>query len=97
MLLDNLSAHKSRRIEAVVAARGCRLWYLPTYSPDYSPIELAFAKVKNTLRRAGARTQVALEDAIAHALTLILPQEAQAFFAHCGYHIRPKVDQWFCS
>jgi len=61
VLLDNLSAHKSRRIEALVAARGCR---------------------------------IALEDAIAQ---LILPQEAQAFFAHCGYRTRPKVDQWFCS
>lgn len=97
VVIDNLSAHKTPRIRALLAAQGCQLWYLPTYSPDYSPIELAFAKIKNALRRAAARTRSELEDAIGQALTLISPQEAQAFFAHCGYRLRPNVDQWFCS
>jgi transposase len=97
VLLDNLSAHKSPRLEELLAARGCRLWYLPTYSPDYSPIELAFAKVKTELRRVGARTREALEDAVAQALTHILPEEACAFFTHCGFRLRPDLAQWFCS
>lgn len=96
VLLDNLSAHKSPRLRALVAERGCRLWYLPAYSPDYSPIELAFAKLKADLRRAGARTREALEAAVAHALTQISPAEARAFFIHCGFRFRPNLDQWFC-
>ena len=97
VLLDNLSAHKSLRLRQLVAARGCRLWYLPTYSPDFSPIELAFAKIKTEVRRAGARTRDALETAVAHALTHILPEEACAFFRHCGFRIPPDMAQWFCS
>jgi transposase len=96
VLLDNLSAHKSPRLHALLATRGCRLWYLPAYSPDFSPIELAFAKIKAELRRAGARTREALEDAVALALTHISPEEACAFFTHCGFRLRLDLAQWFC-
>ncbi len=96
VLLDNLSAHKSPRLRALLAARDCRVWYLPAYSPDFSPIELAFAKIKAELRCAGARTREALEDAVAHALTHISPEEACAFFTHCGFRLRPDLVQWFC-
>ena len=71
VLVDNLSAHTSPRAQAIVAACGCRLRYLPPYSPDYSPIELAFAQIKADLRRAAARTPDTLEDAIATALQQI--------------------------
>jgi transposase len=97
VLLDNLSAHKSLRLRKVLAARGVRLWYLPSYSPDFSPIELAFAKLKAELRQLGARTREALEAAVAQALTHISPQEACAFFTHCGFRFRPDLDQWFRS
>lgn len=97
VLLDNLSAHKSLRLRELVAARGCRLWYLPSYSPDFSPIELAFAKVKEELRRAGARTREALEEAVAQALTHVSSEDARAFFAHCGFRFLPNLAQWFCS
>jgi transposase len=97
VVVDNLSAHKSPRIRELVAARDCQLWYLPPYSPDYSPIELAFAKIKAALRRARARTRAVLEDAIAHALTLISADDARAFFRHCGFRVAPDVGQWFCS
>jgi len=96
VLLDNLSAHKSLHVQTLLTERGCRLWYLPTYSPDYSPIELAFAKVKTELRRAGARTRQALDAAVAQALTHISPEEALAFFTHCGFRLRPDLAQWFC-
>jgi transposase len=79
IVLDNLSAHKSARLREMLAARGCQLWYLPSYSPDFSPIELAFAKVKAELRRTAARSREALERAIGHALKQISPAEARAF------------------
>lgn len=96
VLLDNLSAHKSARLGEILAARGCLLWYLPSYSPDFSPIELAFAKIKAELRRVAARTREALEEAVAQALKQILPDEARAFFRHCGFRLRPDLAQWFC-
>lgn len=97
VLVDNLSAHTSVRARAIVAACGCRLRYLPPYSPDYSPIELAFSQIKADLRRAAARTPEALEEAIATALQQISPTDAQAFFEHCGYRFPPNLDQWFCT
>ncbi|MCG8353906.1 MAG: IS630 family transposase [Chloroflexales bacterium] len=96
VLIDNLSAHKSARVRSLLAARGCRLWYLPSYSPDFSPIELAIAKIKTELRWVGARTREALEAAVAQALTHILPEEARAFFTHCGFRFRCDPAQWFC-
>lgn len=97
ILLDNLSAHKSPRLRELLAARGCRLWYVPSYSPDFSPIELAFAKIKADLRRVGARTREVLEAAVAQALSHISSEEACAFFRHCGFRFRPNLAQWFCS
>jgi transposase len=97
ILIDNLSAHKSVRLREIVAARGCRLWYLPSYSPDFSPIELAFAKIKAELRRQGARTREGLEAAVAQALGHVSSEDARAFFIHCGFRFRPDLAQWFCS
>ena len=75
VVLDNLAVHKVAAARALVEARGCRLLFLPAYSPDFSPIELAFAKLKEALRRAGARTKPALETAIAVALDAITAQD----------------------
>lgn len=85
VIADNLSAHKSQRARELVEAKGARLWFLPAYSPDFSPIENAFSKLKSCLRKAGARTKEALETAIAEALKAITPQDAQGYFQHCGY------------
>ena len=81
VILDNLSVHKGDKVRALVAAHGCRLLYLPAYSPDCNPIELAFAKLKEALRRAGARTKEALLDALASALDAITAQDARCLFA----------------
>jgi transposase len=97
VLVDNSSAHTSTRAQAIVAACGCQLRYLPPYSPDYSPIELAFAQIKADLRRAAARTSDKLQDAIAMALQVISAANARAFFQHCGYRFPPALDQWFCT
>src|SRR5205807_8473340 len=62
VLMDNLAAHKSAKAEEVIQARGCQLLFLPSYSPDFSPIEETFSKLKTFLRRAGARTREALQE-----------------------------------
>lgn len=86
VVLDNLAVHKGAEARALVEARGCRFLFLPAYSPDRNPIELAFAKLKEALRRAGARTKHALEAAIAAALEALTAQDARGWFAACGDH-----------
>jgi transposase len=85
VVLDNLSIHLSPRVRAAIEGRGCRLLFLPAYSPDFSPIEEAFSKLKAVLRRQGARTREALQEAIATALDLITATDALGWFTHCGY------------
>ncbi len=87
VIMDNLSAHKSAKVRDLLEAKGCKLVFLPAYSPDLSPspIELAFSKLKQYLRRVGARSREALETAIGEALKTITPQDAKAYFKHCGY------------
>ena len=69
----------------LIAERGCELLFLPAYSPDYSPIEETFSKVKAFLRRVGARTHEALQDAIGLALETVTAADALGWFTHCGY------------
>ena len=83
--MDNLSAHKSERVRQLIEERECQLWYLPSYSPDLSPIEEANSLLKQLLRRAEARTRETLEKTIAEAIELITPADARGYFAHCGY------------
>jgi transposase len=85
VVMDNLSVHRDPAIKAAVHAAGCLLVYLPSYSPDFNPIELAFSKIKAYLRRLEARTQEALEAALAAAIDLITPQDARGYFRHCGF------------
>lgn len=86
VLMDNLSVHHRPIIRELIEAWGCQVWFLPSYSPDLSPIEQAFAKLKAILRRIGARTLDALYTAIEAALSAISPADALAFFRDCGYH-----------
>ncbi len=85
VVVDNLSAHKGERVRKLVEDRGCELLYLPTYSPDFSPIEEAFSKVKALLRKAAARTREALIEAMGRALDAVAPEDARGWFDHCGY------------
>ena len=85
VVMDNLSAHKGARVRQLIEGRGCHLRYLPAYAPDFSPIEDTFSKIKAYLRRVGARTREALEEAIAQALATVTSQDAHGWFAHCGY------------
>ena len=85
VVLDNLAVHKSARARDLVEAAGCRLVFLPTYSPDFNPIELAFAKAKAALRRAEARSVAAVVDAVGAALAPVTAADARAFYRHAGY------------
>ena len=87
MVMDNLSAHKGVRIRQLVEERGCELLYLPPCSPDLSPIEEAFSKIKGILRKAQARSREALVEAMSRALDAITPWDAKGFFGHCGYRL----------
>jgi transposase len=85
VVMDNLGAHRPKRIRELIEARGCDLLYLPAYSPDLNPIEEAFAKVKHILRKIGARTKEALVEAMGRALGAVSTQDVRGYFAHCGY------------
>ena len=85
VVMDNLSVHKRARVRQLIEDRNCHLLFLPAYSPDFSPIEETFSKIKAFLRRIGARTREALQDAIAQALLTVTPQDAHGWFRHCGY------------
>lgn len=85
VVMDNLGAHRPKRVRELIEQRGCKLLYLPAYSPDYNPIEEAFAKIKRFLRRAAARSKEALIEAMGGALSAVTIADAQGFFEHAGY------------
>jgi transposase len=85
VVLDNLSAHKVTGVAETIAAAGAQLFYLPPYSPDYNPMELAWSKIKSQLRTASARTRRKLQRCLQTALREITSQEARAWFRHDGY------------
>src|SRR5437868_615122 len=85
VVMDNLRVHKSARVRQLIENQGCHVLFLPAYSPDFSPIEEAFSKVKTFLRRMKARTREALEEAIAQALLTVTSQDARGWFTHGGY------------
>jgi transposase len=90
VVMDNLSAHKPARVRELIESRDCELVYLPAYSsPDFNPIEEAFAKIKGMLRQAGARTKDTLVDALGEAISAVSAQDARGYFEHAGY--RPQV------
>jgi len=83
-------------VRQAIVDKGCQVLFLPTYSPDLTPIEEAFSKLKAWLRRLGARTHEALPAAIGQALELITTQDAHGWFRHCGYLTR-ESDQGLSS
>jgi transposase len=85
LIMDKLPAHKRAKVRELIEGRGLKLLYLPSYSPDYNPIEEAFSKVKQILRRACARTREALLEALGEALSAVSFWDAQGFLEHAGY------------
>lgn len=87
VFLDNLSVHRRHSVRTRIVAAQCDLVYLPAYSPDCNPIELAFSKLKTYLRRVQARTQDALDAALTAGLARITAADAQGWIRHCGYDL----------
>ena len=85
VVADNLRAHHAQGARTAIEERGARLLFLPSYSPDFNPIEQTFSKVKQALRRAQARTDEALRAATWAAFATVTPADATHWFAHCGY------------
>jgi transposase len=90
VVLDNLSVHKDARVAPLIAGAGCRLCYLPSYSPDFNPIELAFSKIKTAMRQEGARTHEALVDALGPVFDTVSAQDAMGWYRHCGCFLQPE-------
>jgi transposase len=84
VVVDNARAHQVDGVVELIEAAGARVRYLPPYSPDLNPIELAWSKVKHALRKAQARTPEALYDALSQALDTLTPANAQGYFKHVG-------------
>jgi transposase len=85
VMMDNCSIHKSAELEAMITATGARLIYLPPYSPDFSPIENCWSKIKNILRRIGARTYPDLFQALEDAFSEVTIENLLGWFTHCCY------------
>ena len=87
VILDNISFHHHECVKSSIENTGASIQYLPPYSPDYSPIENAWSKIKTCLRRLAARTEDELNKAISVAFQSIKPSDLQGWFTHCGYFI----------
>lgn len=87
VIMDNLSAHKGKKVRQLIEAKGGQLLFLPAYSPDLSPIEEAFSKVKTILRGIGPRTRDALYEALEYARSTVTANDASGWFRHCGYQV----------
>jgi transposase len=85
VVLDNLPAHKRVEARELLKGAGCALIFLPAYSPDLNPIEMAYSKLKALLRKAKERTVAGLQAFLFAALDAFKPQECANFIAHCGY------------
>jgi hypothetical protein len=91
VVMDRLNVHRGAAIQALIEGAGCRLLLLPSYSPDFNPIEQAFAKIKRQLRTTEARTFDTLVPAIGHALDTVTPADARGCFAHCGFALSNQL------
>jgi len=88
VVMDNLSSHKRQRTRERIEAAGAELLFLPPYSPDYNPIEMIFAKIKQRLRSLACRTRDALWRAMQSVLDEVTATDAINCFRHCGYTLR---------
>lgn len=92
LVLDNLSAHHASRIEEVAEECGAEVIWLSPYSPDFSPIEMMWSKIKSAMRAAKARTREELERAFQAALELVTESDCLGWFSHCGYQVTPNCN-----
>jgi transposase len=90
VVLDGLGAHRTDKVRQLIEARGADVVFLPSYSPDLNPIEEAFSKIKQLVRKEGARVREALVEAIGRALAAVTPEDAAGWFAHAGYRTQDQ-------
>lgn len=93
VIMDNLTAHKREKVRQLIETKGCQLLFLPSYSPDLSPIEEAFSKVKTVMRGIGPRTREDLYEALEQAIGTVTASDAIAWFRHCGYQVPDPLKQ----
>jgi transposase len=89
VVFDNLSPHKQPAIRAAIEGAGCRVIFLPPYTPEWNPIEPCWSKIKEFLRSRAARTLDTLESAVADAMDTVSARDARGWFQHCGYKLAP--------
>jgi transposase len=87
-VLDGLGAHRTEKVRQLIEERGADLLFVSSYSPDLNPIEEAFSRIKNIVRKAAARTREALVEATYEAISAFTLEDVAGWFAHCGYHPR---------
>lgn len=87
VVMDNLGAHKDKRIIEAFQEAGIQIKYLPPYSPDKNPIEFAWSKIKSILRKIKARTREALDEALAWSMDQLTPSDLENWFKECGYQL----------
>ena len=88
VIMDNLSAHKNAQIRRMIESAGCRVIFTPPYSPEFNPIEEAWAKLKDIVRRAETRTREAFDSAVAYALDQICATDISAWVNYAGYRLK---------
>jgi transposase len=90
VVLDGLGAHRTQKVEELIEGRGADLVFLPSYSPEMNPIEEAFSKIKQLVRKAGARVREALVETIGRVLAAVTLEDAAGWFAHAGYRLQDQ-------
>ena len=90
VVLDRLGAHRTQKVRELVEGRGADLVFLPSYSPEMNPIEEAFSKIKQLVRKVGARVREALVEAVGRALAAVTTEDAAGWFAHAGYWLQDQ-------
>ena len=93
IVLDNLNVHRHPEVRTAATAAGCHLRYLPAYSPDFNPIELAFAQLKAHLRGGAARAFEPLVTAIGEGFAQITSDDIAGYYRHCGFPLPPPATQ----
>jgi transposase len=91
VVMDNLGAHRPKRVRELIEERGCELLYLPPYSPDLNPIEEALSKIKHLLRKIAARTKETLIEPMGCALGAVSSEDVRGFFVNCGYRTPAQI------
>jgi len=90
VIMDNLSAHKNARVRRLIEDAGCELLFTPPYSPEFNPIEEAWAKLKDIIRRAGNRTRDAFDNAVVQAMQMVCCEDILGWYTYAGYRLKSR-------